>query len=156
MRRIINANCLNNDVVRWVTLTYKENMQDYKRLYDDFKKFNMRLRYYFKNTYDDLSYEYIAVPEPQGRGAWHMHVIMIFNKKPPFIDNNTVIYKTWGYGFTSFQAVDNCDNFGAYLSAYLSDLPVDVQEGYTNNDIAEKNGKKVYKRRSAWIYTLKI
>lgn len=152
MRRIINANCVNSDVVRWVTLTYKENMQDHKRLYEDFKKFNMRLRYYLKNNFDGLTYEYIAVPEPQGRGAWHMHVIMIFNKKPPYIDNNRVICKTWGNGFTSFQAVDNCDNFGAYLSAYLSDIPVEVQEGYTDNNIIEKNGKKYIKGGRLELY----
>ena len=135
MRRVVNTNCVNSEVVRWVTLTYAENMTDVKRLYDDFKKFNMRFRYYLKNNYDGLTYEYIAVPEPQGRGAWHMHIIMIFNRKPPYIDNNEVVYKQWGFGFTSFQAVDNCDNFGAYLSAYLSDIPVDVEEGYTDNEI---------------------
>lgn len=152
MRRIVNSNCINPDVVRWVTLTYAENMTDSKRLYDDFKKFNMKFRYYLKNHYDDLNYEYIAVPEPQERGAWHMHIIMIFNKKPPYIDNNDVVYKTWEHGFTSFQAVDNCDNFGAYLSAYLSDIPVEVQEGYTDNNIVEKNGKKYIKGGRLTLY----
>lgn len=152
MRRVINTNCVNPAFVRWVTLTYAENMQDLKRLYDDYKKFNMRLRYYFDKEYDGLKYEYIAVPEPQERGAWHLHVIMIFDRVPPYISNNEVIYKTWGHGFTSFQAVDNCDNLGAYLSAYLSDLPVDVRDGYQDNTIVDKQGKKYIKGGRLTLY----
>lgn len=152
MRRVINTNCVNPAVVRWVTLTYAQNMTDTKILYDDFKNFNKRFRYYLKTKYDGLSYEYIAVPEPQERGAWHMHIIMIFNRMPPYIDNNNVICPTWGHGFTSFQAVDNCDNFGAYLSAYLSDLPAEVEEGYSDNNIVEKDGKKYIKGGRLVLY----
>lgn len=31
----------------------------------------------------------------------------------------------WGQGFTKTKALDNCDNIGAYFSAYLGDMPLD-------------------------------
>ena len=42
LRGIINANCIDEEKMRWVTLTYAENMTDTERLYSDFKRFWMR------------------------------------------------------------------------------------------------------------------
>jgi hypothetical protein len=53
---------------RLLTLTYRENMQDRGRLLADFKKFVRRMRK------SKLKIEYVAVPELQKRGAWHMHL----------------------------------------------------------------------------------
>ena len=39
IRALINANVTNSYCVRWITLTYRENMTDSKRLYHDFEKF---------------------------------------------------------------------------------------------------------------------
>lgn len=121
LREIINTNCTDANKIRWLTLTYAENMTDPKRLAADFKKFIRKIR-------DDYpSIEYIAVAEPQGRGAWHMHVILIFPHRAPFIDNSDVQKKYWSdNGFTKTKAVDkNCDNLGAYFSAYLADMKVE-------------------------------
>lgn len=72
MRGYINANITDVTKVRWCTLTYEENMQDPKRLYEDFKNFWKRFLYYCKvNQYEKP--EYIVMMEPQGRGAWHAH-----------------------------------------------------------------------------------
>jgi hypothetical protein len=65
------------------------------------------------------------VIEPQGRGAWHVHAFFIWDHEAPFIDNNAVMAKLWGHGFTSTQAVKDVDNIGAYFSAYLADIPLD-------------------------------
>ena len=52
-----------------------------------------------------------------------MHCIIIWDRKRPYIDNNSVFAPMWGHGFTKIQGVpDDCDNLGAYLSAYLSDM----------------------------------
>ena len=75
LRNIINCNAP-LFYMKWATLTYSENMQDDKRLYSDFDKFSKRFKYYCKKN-DLESPEYIAVAEPQGRGAWHLHIIYL-------------------------------------------------------------------------------
>ena len=98
-------------------------MQDNKRLYTDFEKFHKRYKYYMKKKGID-SFEYISVIEPQGRGAWHIHLLYIFGSKPPFVPNEE-LREIWGYGFVHIKSLANIDNVGAYLTAYLSDLPLD-------------------------------
>lgn len=122
LRDIVNCNTTENSCIHWVTLTYAENMTDTKQLYIDFDKFWKRFKYYCKKQNWTIP-EYIAVIEPQQRGAWHIHCIIIWKHKRPYIDNNSVFAPMWGHGFTKIQGVpDDCDNLGAYLSAYLSDM----------------------------------
>ncbi|RRW87691.1 hypothetical protein EGJ54_25340 [Pandoraea apista] len=52
---------------RMITLTYRENMQDKERLKRHFDALRRRL-----NKIQD--FQYIAVPERQRRGAWHLHI----------------------------------------------------------------------------------
>lgn len=124
LRGIINANCIDENKIRWVTLTYAENMTDTKRLYKDFEHFWKRFCRWCKKQ-NIAKPEYIAVAEPQGRGAWHMHIILIFADKAPYIANNEVLAPLWGQGFTKIKAVHGCDNIGAYFSAYLADMPLE-------------------------------
>lgn len=114
-RDIINTNCTEPDRLRWLTLTYAENMQDKDRLYSDFQKFNQRLRRRVGE------YEYIAAAEPQGRGSWHLHVLLIFSDVAPFLKND-LIAELWQQGFVNVKAVSDVSNVGAYLSAYMSDV----------------------------------
>lgn len=134
LRDLINANTAEPERCRWVTMTYAENMTDHKRLYADFEKFIKRLRYRFG------SFEYIMAPEPQGRGAWHTHIILIFPDKAPFIANDELA-KIWGFGFTKIRKLDDLDNIGAYLTAYLQNLPA-----------PEKQGKKYLKGARMALY----
>lgn len=135
LRAIINANCDDEERLRWVTLTYAENMTDRKRLYEDFKNFHKRFKYWCKKN--SVGYpEYIAVVEPQGRGAWHMHIIWIFPDKAPYIENNGVLAPIWGHGFTKIKAVHGVDNIGAYFSAYLADMPLDEFQRAENDKSA--------------------
>lgn len=124
LRNILNANCTDEKRLLWVTLTYRENMTDTDRLYSDFEKFWKRFKYRCKKNNWSIP-EYISVVEPQGRGAWHIHCMLIFPDKAPFIDNNSVMAETWKHGFTKTKAVHGVDNIGAYFSAYLADLPID-------------------------------
>lgn len=125
LRDYLNTNITDVSKCRWVTLTYAENMTDTKRLYDDFKAFNKKLRRYL-----NIKYEYIVAMEPQGRGAWHCHMVMIFPNKAPFIENK-ILAEKWGHGFVTIKKLDDVDNVGAYLTAYLGDM--DIEECNTKN-----------------------
>lgn len=119
-RAIINTNVVDVSKVRWCTLTYAENMTDPKRLYQDFFKFNKRFQYYCEKHGHGKA-EYIVMMEPQERGAWHCHLLYIWDCKAPFIPNEDFA-KLWGHGFVKIKKLDNVDNVGAYLTAYLGDM----------------------------------
>lgn len=119
LRDLINTNVTDSSRCLWVTLTYAENMRSTERLYEDFRRFIQRLQYKM-----ECGFQYICACEPQARGAWHVHLILIFPYgERPFIHNETMS-QIWGHGFTMTKAVYNIDNLGAYLSAYLGDMDV--------------------------------
>lgn len=152
IRELINANCLDSKKVHWVTLTYRENMTDTKQLYSDFDKFLKRFKYYCKKQ-GLIAPEYICVIEPQKRGAWHCHVIFIWQQKAPYIANNAVLAPMWSHGFTKIQAIPNdCDNLGAYLSAYLADIPVELDGDNTTT----KNNKGIIKGGRLSLYPVGV
>ena len=115
LRDYINTNVVDVNKCLWITLTYKENMKDTKRLYNDFHNFVKK----FKRKYG--SFEYIVACEPQGRGAWHLHCIFIFPYNKPYIPNNELC-ELWGLGFTKTKRLNDIDNIGAYITAYLGDI----------------------------------
>lgn len=136
LRSIINTNVTDTRKCKFITLTYAENMTDSKQLLKDLSSFNKRFKRYVSTLTDkqgrnlNLTYEYISVVEPQARGAWHAHIIYIFNKQIRYIDNN-VVCSLWNSGrseskrgFTTTRRIDNVDNVGAYLTAYLADIEV--------------------------------
>lgn len=148
-RGMINANVTDVSKVRWCTLTYKENMTDPKRLYFDFQQFNQRFQYFCK-TKGYSKPEYIVMMEPQGRGAWHAHLLYIWqDMKAPYIANKE-FRELWGHGFVKIKKLDNVDNVGAYLTAYLGDMELDEIQGNTDGKEVkivevDENGEKVKK-----------
>lgn len=149
-RGMINANVTDVSKVRWCTLTYKENMTDPKQLYQDFQQFNQRFQYYCKiKGYSKP--EYIVMMEPQGRGAWHAHLLYIWqDMKAPYIANQE-FREMWGHGFVKIKKLDNVDNVGAYLTAYLGDMEldeigIDKADGKQCKIVeVDENGEKVKK-----------
>lgn len=147
LRNLINNN-FSGDIEheKMVTVTYKENMKDVKKLYKDLEKFVKRVRY--KLGY----FDYLFIVEPQGRGAWHLHALMKFRDVIGFIDNK-VISDLWGKGFITVKAIKgNVNNIGAYLSAYLANIEYTdknvnllVEKGLNKADMIKKdievNGK---------------
>jgi len=125
LRGIINTNITDVEKVRWITLTYKENMTDTVKLYEDFKNFNKRFQYFCKQKGYGKA-EYIVMMEPQGRGAWHCHLLYLFNhlNKAPYIANKE-LSDLWGHGFVKISKLDDVDNVGAYLTAYLGDMDLE-------------------------------
>lgn len=155
LRDIINSNVDDVKKITWLTLTYKENMQDEKQMYDDFRKFNMRLKYYCdKNNLPN--YEYICTVEYQARGALHAHVILIWDSDAPFIAND-VMANIWSHGFTKTQALHgNSHNLGNYLCTYLTDLPIadaiKNKSDLSKYEIVEKQSKKYVKASRLSLY----
>lgn len=160
IRALINTNVTVPQNVRWVTLTYAENMTNVERLYRDFQKFWKRF-VYWNDKQGFEKPEYISVVEPQGRGAWHVHAFFIWPHAAPYIDNDAVMRKLWGHGWTKTKAVKNCDNIGAYFSAYLADMELDEVEGLSDTErvtalksvcdllereTTDENGERVKKR----------
>lgn len=120
LRDLINANLENPETALWVTLTYRENMRDPARLYEDYRRFWQRVKYYLsKQGYPDT--EYIVAAEPQGRGAWHLHCLFLFHEKAPFIPNDDIA-RIWAQGFTKTKNLKGIGNPGLYLTAYLGDM----------------------------------
>jgi len=120
IRELINTNFIGAKNELAFTITYKENMIDPKQLYKDFEKFIKRLRY----KYPDI--DYMSVVEPQGRGAWHCHVLLRFNNLEKVYIPNKEVAELWGHGFVNVKAISkDVDNLGAYLSAYLGYVEID-------------------------------
>lgn len=148
IRDLVNANVtvLNQSCVLFVTLTFAENMQNPYKAYNEFKKFMGRLKTYcMKHEYSVP--KYISVIEPQARGAFHFHVLLIFPNEAPFI-TNVEMEKIWANGFTDVQRLQgNVTNVGLYLTAYMSDIVIDDESG---NEIVidskDKNKKSSIKK----------
>ena len=119
LRYLINNNFVGNKNELFLTLTYKENMQDTKRLYTDLNKFIKRLKYRFK---DKSTIDYINVVEPQARGAWHCHVLLRFNDLEKIFIPSKEMADLWGHGYIKLKSMNEVDNIGAYLTAYLADV----------------------------------
>lgn len=136
LRDLLNTNIINTKNVRWVTITYKENITDTKKLYNDFKNCIKKLREIYGH------FEYINCIEPQGRGAWHCHIVFIFENQAPFIDSK-ILSKCWANkGFVTIKRLDDVDNVGAYLTAYLGDVEL-TKENTGKQDLTGQNIKEV-------------
>lgn len=157
LRNLINANFEDVRKTHWCTLTYAENMQDRDRLRGDFNLFTKRFRTFCNRK----GYPYprmIAVPEPQQRGAWHIHLLMFWDMPIcPFIPNE-IFTSIWQQGFTSIKQVrkgnKSITNLGNYLTSYLTDMPLDECVGLDidNMEIMEKKGKKFVKGARMQLY----
>lgn len=132
LRYLINNNFEGAGNELHITLTYKENMTDTKQLYEDFKNFIKRLRWSYKKK---TTVDYLTVIEPQGRGAWHCHVLMRFNDLDKVYIKNKDLRALWGLGWVTIKSLKDVDNIGAYLSAYLTDVE------FTEENLEEKSMK---------------
>lgn len=101
-----------------LTLTYRENMQDYEQAYKDFYNFVKMVKYKF-----GVSLKYIRVIELQQRGAIHFHVVVF---SPDFINiPYNELYRTWGHGAVHIRRIElledvTADRIGNYLGKYLT------------------------------------
>lgn len=108
LRRIVWSN--NNKFTKFLTLTYKANMQDLKIFYKDWQSFTRNLKR------NGIQLKYLYVIEYQERGAIHCHCV-IFNQE--YIPTK-VIENAWGKGFVKLNCIKDVDNLGAYVCKYLT------------------------------------
>jgi len=155
LRYLINNNFTGKGNELHVTLTYKDNMTDPKRLYKDFDKFIKRLRYAYR---DKSSIDYICVVEPQERGAWHCHLLLRFNDLDNVFIPSNDLADMWEHGFIKIKSLKDVDNIGAYLSAYLADVELtednltDVYKAGDQIKVKESKGKKYIKGGRLHLY----
>jgi hypothetical protein len=131
----------NKDNSLFVTLTYAENMQDERRLMTDFDTFWKRLKRECKKH----KLEYIAVAEPQERGAWHMHILVKSDQPVLYIDNKDMA-ELWGHGYTHTERIKG-ENVGSYFASYFASLEVGEKEDEAGAVyIKDENTGKRYKK----------
>lgn len=117
----------------WLTLTYRACVRETDAVYEDWKSFIRSVR-----RASGRRLEYITAIEPQARGSWHIHGLLI-----PGADDPSPVYipqadllRIWrgiaarrmpegddrtAGGVHIHRIADAGDHLGAYLSAYLSD-----------------------------------
>lgn len=158
LRGVIRANFGENEELEaHITLTYRENMQDPKRLYEDFKKWYKQLKYH----YPKHQFEYIAVAEPQERGAWHIHLLLKSNK-PLWMDNQVEDYLNFETvrdmwrkaskdgGSTRHERI-NQNDVGKYFEQYFSTI-IDESIEMSGDKEAIKTASKAAKKGSRLHY----
>ena len=134
MRGIANTNFSGAENESMVTLTYHENMRDPERLYYDLQKFTASL----KRRVGDI--KYLTAVEPQGRGAWHAHILLKQLEDTRLISERQII-AIWPHGYIiDVEPLNDISNVGAYLTAYLSNVP--QEEGAHGADVGKKGVKK--------------
>lgn len=126
VRRLVSSNLgAWDEKTKFITLTFRENMQDVKAANYEFKKFRQRLEYHLK-----VKLEYIAVIEFQQRGAVHYHVLF-FNL--PYIAH-VDLERIWRNGFVKINSVEDPDRVIRYVTKYMT----------KSNDDERLRGKKCY------------
>lgn len=125
VRSILNENFSGATSEVWLTLTYGDNMTDPQRLTKDHIRFFQRV----KRAYPEIPLEYVMIVEPQARGAWHTHELWKRTDGLVLYIPQKELLQMWrqttGCGGTvTVKRLDKSDNIGAYLTAYLSNMPV--------------------------------
>ena len=140
--KIIRLCSCNKDLTTFITLTYKDNFQDFKK-----SKYHLN---YFLKKFKGLKYIYVV--ELQGRGAIHFHLLC--NLSIPFKTSHKgrksqmqkdferqFANKYWKHGFVDVRNLrsEGNTNVGKYLSSYMVQelLDKDLQGvkcfGYSRN-----------------------
>ncbi|MBP3597264.1 MAG: replicative protein [Clostridia bacterium] len=117
LRRLISTNFVGGENELWITLTFGKNkIYNPKDLCPIFEKFIKRLRYKYKNQKID----YIYIPEPHEKGDWHIHLLLKSNFD--LYIPNKLLQEIWSHGFVKVNRLENVENIGLYVSAYLTNI----------------------------------
>lgn len=128
--------------VKFLTLTFKENMQDLENANAEVTKFIKRLSYHAYKINKNVI-KYLTVPELQTRGAWHYHIILFNVKYIPWVE----LVKIWGLGGVYINALKkglDGTTVAKYVTKYISKgIIVGKNGNQTNvNDNGEREGDK--------------
>jgi len=147
LRQLITTNYEGGQSEKFLTLTYREQTNDPKKIYKDLDIFNKRL----KRAYPAIAY--IHIVEPHASGNYHVHSLLKLTDGEAFDMTYDKAYKLWGQGFVKVENLIDVDNIGAYFVAYFSNMEItdsDVEK--YPDDIIEKNGKKYIKGKRLDYY----
>jgi len=137
VKDLINYNFQGSNNEKWVTLTYKDGinnpMRDTKKLYRDVEVWVKRMRRFYK---DFGKMEYIICIEPQENGALHCHCLLKWEKEVYL--NPPDLSRLWGHGFVHANNKKDIENLGGYLSAHLGN----VRQSKENISNLKKKGFK--------------
>lgn len=143
LQGLIRANFTQGDKAQgFMTLTYRENMQDPQKLYTDFVAFWKRLCY----AYPQKKLEYLSVAEPQGRGAWHLHILLKDTTGANLYIDNKQLAEIWGHGYTDIQRLKG-DDVGKYYVTYftcIQDRKEDIGESGKSKAAKKSDRLKFY------------
>lgn len=135
LRALIRCNITGDKNELFITLTYSENMTDRERLMKDYEKFYKRLQYHFKNC----EFLYIAVAEPQERGAWHLHILLKDLKHKNLYITNKKITELWTHGMTTTERIKAREPSEYFMTYFQNDEPHDWEK---KSKQAEKKKRK--------------
>ncbi|HFE9853000.1 rolling circle replication-associated protein [Enterococcus sp. DIV1420a] len=160
----INANFTGTKNELFLTMTFKERVTDVKEASKEYFNFLRR----FERAYAHLgTIRMLSVKEPQADGTWHFHTLVKFldQKKVTILNKfdysdykdipkgeltweqiqeckvNAPLFDLWGQGFVTVRRLKNADNVGAYLTAYMADLPLEDLDVPYNID---ENGEVLF------------
>lgn len=91
-KNLVLTNATYNRFRRHIVLTYEGCMLEWERIAKDFKRFIKQLE---KET--DKHFSYLYIVEPDDRGSWHIHLILLGNEIDFNLAEDTV-YKCWQHG----------------------------------------------------------
>lgn len=100
--------------VKFLTLTYAENMQDYDRLTADWGLFVKRLEYHLGEKI-----QYLCVHERQKRGAFHIHAL-VESSYIPLSVLKEMWYEKPSKGTFDIKRVNHVGNMGNYIAKYMT------------------------------------
>ncbi|KGH87577.1 hypothetical protein R5P86_08370 [Oenococcus oeni] len=144
IRYLIAENFENpEDSVLFITLTYRVELTDPKRLMIDFHAFIKRLRYWFSlNHHQKIAYFFVVEIQPFRsnqaskkagfkRPIYHGHLLIKSIDGSPLYIRKNDLEKIWGLGivwisrvkksYTNDSGNQNVSHISAYLSSYLTD-----------------------------------
>lgn len=120
--RIIDSNFDQQN--KFITLAFKENIQEIDETNHEFNKFIKRLNYHVYQS-KKAQLKYLAIWEKQKRGAIHYHIILF---DLPYIPHSELM-EIWGHGLVWINQVDvdSVENRGRYVSKYF-DKDLELKE----------------------------
>ena len=108
LRNIIRAN-VRSGTDLFVTVTYAQAVSDYKTVQSDVEHCMryLRRRHVIK---------YIAVPELQTNGKWHVHIIIIWGEDGESNISREMLAEAWRLGGVHISTIRNANAVALYLS----------------------------------------
>lgn len=122
-KEIINTNFRGVAFTTWLTLTYDEKMSDAEQFDKDFEAFVKRVRRKFPNN----KIKYFSALEFGANGGFHCHCLLYWDDiAHTFTEEECQqLWKKGTMFVKSLKDHSSIRNIGAYLTAHLTDMPIE-------------------------------